>query len=538
MRRFLSGKRSSLPSPITNAISLAWLGAVIAVALFLVYKLADLHEPFAFGHARWADAYAYIFARAHLDFGLSRTFGLNVENVTLSGEPIFYLSGPPLGGLLQALIVNLLGGEFWTIRVLPLLFTLVNVWLIALLVRRNSTGVTAPLAIMLVLGMPFVLEYGSSNEGLQGFAIAAGLAGYLSYMRFLSNTHWASLLISAICFALGMGFNWLSGFMAMAMLAHLWLQPLSLRTKVIASALTGVALSFVVFILLIQQGMATGEFLYPFKRALQRVGAAQDVVGWGELIELQLRRYWGYFGPVVSVLSLYWLLRRIFPKPNWGPRDTLAILIWVPGLVYGFLLRDAAYHHDFLLLGFLPGAAFMSTMGLLMLITDLDQAKVRPWKQRLAGVVVVLLLGLHAVGAVRSAQNFERQEQQDLVEGGARLAWHLKDMPVGIPLVADRSVVIGLRVDRLTKEQYGSLWPFIDYLVRRPVRIVQNMEDLRGLLCKGKGGILIQESRSAESAGKRIQVPTEWVAKRSEFDWILVHHLNTRPPPGCFYSSD
>lgn len=542
---------TTAPSASSSVIStrLAWAVALVAALAFLVYRLIDLHEAFAFGHTRWSEAYTFWFARAHLDLGLSTTLGLNVEGVTGSGEPIFYLSAPPLGGLMQAVAVYSLGGEFWTVRVLPLLFTLINAGLIAVLAYRKSIALAAPLAVTLFLGMPFVLEYGASNEGWQAYAIAAGLVGYLAYMRFLASGSWGPMVVSAASFALGLGFNWLAGFMALAMLAHLWFQPLFIRAKVKATVLTSVVLGVAVLVLLFQQGLATGDYLYPFKRALERSQLPHDeVIGWGPLIKLQLSRYWSYFGPVVTVLSVYWLLRRLLPKPSWSAADTWAILIWSPGLVYSLLLREAAYQHDYLMLGFLPGATLVATLGLIRFITDVGRVTAHwPGSKWLAGLMVALLLGIHVAGAVRSAQNFEHQEDEDLLRGGARIAFYLKDLPADVVLASDWSASMASRIDKHSQKRYASLAPFVDYLVRRPVLVVKDIEELRDLMCKtgqsGKKLVLLQQQMKGlvtkrvrivdGVAVEKVQVPPEWVMQRRDFDKVAVLHLGTFPASGC-----
>lgn len=521
--------------PSNTAICLMWAAALAAIAAFVVYKLHDLREPFAFGHARWADAYTYLFARAHLDFGLATTLGLNVEGVTGSGEPIFYLSAPPLGGLMQAVAVFSLGGDFWTVRVLPLLFNLITCGLIGIFAYRQRGALAAALAILLFLGMPFVIKYGASNEGHQIYAIAAGLAGYLIYLRFLASNRWKLLIVSLGCFGLGLAFNWLAGFMALTLLLHLLLQPLSMRVKGMATLLAGAMLGGVALILLVQQGIATGEFLYPLRRALERSSAPQgELVPLDALIERQLSRYWNYFGPVVAILNMYWLLRRLLPKPNWGASDTWAILMWLPGLVYGFLLRHAAYNHDFLMLGFMPGVTFMAALGMLNMMSDLNKTTVQ-WIEgrQLAGLAVALLLGMHAVGAVRSAQNFERQETWDLDQGGARVALHLQALPTSSVLAADGSAHMATRIDAVTGKEYASIHPYFDYLMRRPVRAVDDIQALHDLLCEGEQTdrpvILLQTGTS----GRQVLVPEEWVAQLYGFDRVVVLHLRLPPAAMC-----
>jgi len=530
--------RTAPSSPLPAALApfihwLAWL-ALLALAGFAGYKLHDLFEPLAFGHPRWSEAYIYWFARAHLDLGLATTAGLNVEGVTASGQPIFYLSHPPLAGLMQAVMVNWLGGEFWTVRVLPLLFNLINAGLLALLAWRLAGALAAPVAVILLLGMPFILEYGSSNESYQVFAMTAGLSGYLIYLHFLVNRRWLTLLAALGCFALGLGFTWLSGFMALAMLAHLWLQELDLRSKLLASLLAGAVLGAAALLLLAQQGLATGDFLYPFKRAMERSNApAGLVVTWASLLKVQSARYFGYFGPIVSALTAYWLLRRLAPKPDWRAVDTWALLIWMPGLVYGFLLRDVAHQHDFLMLGFAPGAALMATLGLMDLLRDGDRL-LRGRRTYLA-LLLAAVLGLHAVGAVRSAKNFEEQEALDLARGAARTAFHLRDLPAATLLAADPTARMAVLRDAVDGADYVSLLPYLDYLVRRPVRAVDDLASLRTLTCTAtnSGRPLVVLQTGTARARSRLSIPPEWVQASHQFDQVSAVHIKPMPEQQC-----
>jgi len=534
-----------------------WICVLIGIISFLIYELHDLREPFAHGHTRWAEAYTYWFARAHMDFGAGITHGLNVEGVTKSGEPIFYLSALPLVGLVQAAVVSMMGGEYWTIRVLPLITTLLFVGLLAVFSYRTIGARAAPLAVLLLLGMPYVLEYGASNAGRLILVTAFGLAGYLGYSRFLLTRKHQPLMVSAAMFACGMCFGWHAGFMALAVIAHLWFQDLPVRSKFVATFMLGAVLGGVVIAVLLQQGFATGDFLYPLRRALERGGSphAQGAsITWTALLQLQASRYWSYYGPVVAGLSVYWFVRRLLPRPSWSTTDTWAVLAWLPGLVFGLLLRDAAYRHDFLMLGFLPGAVLIATLGLLNLMDDLERAPVaRPKGKRVAALAAGLLLGIHAVGAVRSAQSFERQEHADLVGGAARLAWYLRQVPDDGRLMADWSVGMASRVDGRTGERYVSLQPFIDYLVRRPVRVVSDVGDLRKQLCKAgqpDGKLILLQAKKEENAGAKrarivdgvavgkVAVPPEWISRQQDFDNVRVLHLNTLAAPECIAGQD
>lgn len=519
---------------------LAWSALLIALLGFVAYGLHDLYEPFAFGHVRWSNAYLYWFARAHLDLGLATTHGLNVEGVTGSGEAIFYLSHPPLAGLMQAAMVSWMGGEFWTVRLLPLLFNLFNAGLVTALAWRLAGPRLAPLAGLLFLGMPFIVEYGTSNESYQAYAMSAGMSGYLVYLRFLENRRWPILFLALCCFSLGMGFTWLGGFMALAMLAHFWLQAGSRREKLFATLLVGATLGSVALILLMQQGLVADDFFYPLKRALERSNApTHAVVTWGDLIKLQSSRYFNYFGPVVSLLSTYWLLRRIVPRRDWRAADTWALLIWMPGLIYGFLLRDVAQQHDFLMLGLAPGAALMALLGVEALIRDISSAL--RWRgATLAGVAVAALLGTHALGAYRSAQSFEAQEAIDLERGAARVALYLREESPDTLLAATATARMTTSRDSRDGVEYASLLPFLDYLVRRPVRAVDDLEMLRTLACDAtrSGHPLLLLRTDATRQRDTLEIPPAWIASTHGFDQVVVTHLAAMPPTQCPAGSD
>jgi hypothetical protein len=516
-------------------IFMAFAIAVVAGIAFIGYQLHDVRAPFAFGHKLWAEAYVYEFARAHLDLGLAVTRGLNVEGVTGSGAPIFYLSAAPLTGLLQAGAVWLFGGEPWTVRVLPLLLNSTNAALLALLLYRWAGVMAALLSVPLFLGAPFIIEYGSSNEGVQVYAITLGLGAYILYQRFLAGAGWLALIAAFGMLGVGVGFNWLAGFMAFAMLAHLWLQPISVRMKlratIIAAGIVGVA----ILLVLVHQGIATGDFTYPLRRAVERNHATGDTpILWTPLLQLQASRYWNYFGPVVAGLDVYWLVRRVLPRPLWRPVDTWLAFMWIPGLVYALLLRDAAYHHDFLMLGFTPAAVGMASVAIVSLMED----AVAVVGNRASGLPVMIaagVLAIHAVGAVRSAQNFQRQAALDLAQGVARVAYRLRDLPAGTILAADRTARMASLRDPRDGAEYVSLFPTLDYLVRRPVYAVDDVETLQALRChaarSGRSLVLLQTGASRERS--RFAVPLDAISQTESFDQVKIIHLADYPAARC-----
>jgi hypothetical protein len=324
--------------------------------------------------------------------------------------------------------------------------------------------------------------------------------------------------------------------MALAMLAHFWLQPGPLSDKVRATLLAGVILGATALLFLMQQGLATGDFLYPFKRALERSNAPPgSVITWGEITRLQVGRYWNYYGPLTTALTLYWLGRRLLPRPAWRAADTWAVLIWAPGLVYGFLLRDVAHQHDFLMLGLAPGAALMATLGLIQVLRDISSLAGQRHGPRLMGAALALLLAVHALGAVRSARNFEEQEALDLEKGASRMAFHLRALPADTLLAADSSARMALRHDDRDGHDYVSLLPFLDYFARRPTHAADDLQALGRLACEatrsGRPLVLLQTGTQRNQGS--LQVPEDWVSASYRFDQTYAVHLAPRPLATC-----
>jgi hypothetical protein len=516
-----------------------WLFAFVITSCFVAFHLHDFREPFAYGHARWADAYSYRFARSHLDAGLAVTRGLNVEAFTASGDPIFYLSGPPLKGLVQAAVVWIAGGEFWSIRILPLIGNLLGAAALGAVAGRLMSAQAVPLTAAMALFTPFAVLYGASNEGGQIPAIVVGLLAWLAYLRFVATRRWRLAATAAALWSIGLAFNWLAGFMALALIAHLWSGSLPTAVKRQFTGLVVAGLAFTALILLLQQGQATGQYFYPLRRAVERSGVYPAMrVSWSHLAALQVDRYWTLFGPALVLLQGYWLLRRLAPSPNWTSADSALLALWCPGLVYGFLLRHAAESHDFLLLGFLPGTVLMAGKGFQELWADLAKLRRAGAMGRLAAwFTLALLLGVQAVHVVRFGLDVEAKEARDLAQGAARVAPVLAKLPVNTLVVADRSASIGSKVDSVTGARYVTIAPFVDYLVRRPVRGVDDPAELLALVCSagadGRRVVLIQMMHRESVPKLALRVPDELVARTVRYDQVLMRDLRVPPDHRC-----
>ena len=505
-----------------------------AVLAFLAYKLHDFTEPFAYGHARWSDAYLYWFGMMHCDLGYAATGFLNTEGITGSGELIHYRSIGPLEGIVHSLFLCLTDGALWAVRVLPLLASLALLALLTGIQRRFRDGGNPAVLAVLLLASPFLLKYGTSDAGFWALPLTLGTAGWYLYLRFLAQGRQALLNLSILCFTLGVFANWQAGFMGLPVFLHIALSPLPWRRKLGTLALFAGGIALATAIVLLHQGLVTGDYLYPFRRVLERsegVDPTGGSIGWGELLMLQLRRFADYFGPVAALLAGYWFIDSAIRRTLFRDGNGWTLSFLATGLFYGFLFRNAAYIHDFLIAGFLPGFMLAAAGGADLFYRHLGKFHPRAWKGGAGAAALGLLLTAHVAIGVRSAAMFETSEARDLTRGEASvalyLARHLGEQQI---LAADWSSGYH-RTMGSDGRVYANLRPHLAYLTRRPVRFVDTPAALGALLeeagAAGKEVVLVQLQKGA--ASEVLPVPGAWIAGSHRFDQGRILTLRRGP---------
>src|SRR5688500_7775532 len=135
----------------------------------------------------WSTSYFSIAARnlvrdgfVNLRGGIYLTAGENFE----MGQREFYAGHPPMTAWLLAGWMKMLGpyGQSdWAIRALPLLFTVVNLLLLWVLVKRVFGAATATVAMILASMMPMVAFY-SQNVNMEPFVMTFMLGAALGYL--------------------------------------------------------------------------------------------------------------------------------------------------------------------------------------------------------------------------------------------------------------------------------------------------------------------------------------------------------------------
>ncbi|MDA9981316.1 hypothetical protein N9H39_00955 [Gammaproteobacteria bacterium] len=494
---------------------------VISIGAFLLYKLHDLTEPFAYGHTRWVDATFYWFGMMHVELGLDMTGMMNVEGFTENDELFYYRSFGPLTSLAHAGLLYVFNGEPWAVRIFPLLANLLNLVLLSRLGVMWLGQRSIVYLTVLYLGSPFLLKYGASDAGFLSFSMTLGLGGWVLYHRFLENGRRSILYCSLICFAVGVGFSWQAGFMALPIYLHMLFGNHPIAEKRRQIALFSLLMAISILTVLVHQGVVTGDYLYPLRRVLERSDAnvATGTISWVGLVEIQGGRMWGYFGPVVCILSGYWLIRRVFKPALWSVEDIWIGGLFLTGSFLGLFIKQAAFYHDYLMLGFAPGLMLAAAAGGMDIKKDIGSLFTGKRLRNVGWVVASVLLIIHAALAIKSARYFEIQEQNDLNGGEAQVAYYLRDsLPANAVLVSDASSGYHTMVSTDNKV-YGNLRPHLAYLTRRPVRFVESVAELERVLFEtrqtGRVVAIVQLDYGNNAGG--LNIPSEWIVTSQSF---------------------
>jgi hypothetical protein len=494
------------------------------VALFAAYKLHDFSEPFAYGHARWSDAYLYWFGMMHLDLGLHTTMLMNVEGIMDTGELIYYRSIGPLEGMVHALFIYMFNGAHWAVRIPPLIGTFIIFHGLFKINRRFSGLETGVILALLFFTSPFILKYGSSDAGFLSLPLSLGVLGWLSYLRFLENDRPVFIYSSMACFAIGVLSNWQAGFMALPVFIHILLFKRPFSWSITKLAVFCCLMLFAIGAVLLQQGVVTGDYYYPIKRVVERSAAVDnmgDSLTWLRLLTVQARRAIDYFGLATCFFFLYWLARNLISSTLWKGASGWIFSFVLTGLFYGFLFRNAAFIHDFLMLPFLPGVMLGATAGVFVLYSDLNLVLPSSRKRQYltSTLPIAALLALQLYMGVHSAVIFEEKETTDIANGEASVALYLSEtLSDKHLLVADRSS--GYHPTSSSKgEIFGNLKPHLAYLTRRPVRYIRNNQDLEELLDQNAstGKIITLVKLNHGPFAGSVKVPEKWVMERHDF---------------------
>lgn len=341
-----------------------WLKVSTAIAALVVAILCSAHldQMFLDGHLGYAGSLRGVIGRNYLRYDPLdiRLAPLQNGGPTQDAEPSVRFNHPPLSGMLVGLAFSVSGGPSEAAaRIVPILFSVLTVPLLAGFVRRLWGDTTAVIAVLLWCLSPFVAIYGAmvSYEPLVICFWALTLWGWSQWR--LDETPRASLIVVAVGAILGIWTDWpmvalLCGLLALELVETFRRRPRrpAMLLTLVASLLGGLGLLAVYYLLILDIDGDGLESLYRARSSLGRWNA------WDVLVHISQRTVALLTWPLAIAAAAGFILairRRSAP---------LMLLLGLvgPGLGLLFLLPQHAVIHCFSAWYLLPGVAISAAL--------------------------------------------------------------------------------------------------------------------------------------------------------------------------------
>lgn len=440
---------ASLPAGRANLL-FALLVALSAAVLGL-----QAGEAFVGRHEGWNAAVYSAAARAHLLYGLGTTrLGVivNGDQVPPAGF-IYYTNHPPLLPLMLAASFAVFGEREWAARLVPILCSLVSLWLvwrIGVRLRGQAYGLLAAAVFALV---PMNAFYGRMVDH-EAPVLTAVLAALHAYLRWRDGEGRGGFLASLLWLAVAMAIGWPGYYMAGLLAAHHLLAARGARRDRRVLLYPVLALvSFGVFLLHVLWLRGAGGFDELVAQFVTRTSAhtadftegAARRFSWPGFAVLWAGRAYKLFTLPVLVAALFelWDAARRRGDPAARARG-IALLLTAFAAVHLLLFRQGAWVHDYW--GFYLSAplAFLAAGGVLGLVPGRPAPRVAAFF-----LLLFVLAALPRIRALHAADDEQVMPFARLVAAHAhhgelvstnegfvkpQVAWYARRDPIESPL--------------------------------------------------------------------------------------------------------
>ncbi len=228
------------------------LAILVILATSTLLQSYGLNRPWSGKDVGYNGAFYSILARNYVRYGFLQTkFGPVRNNGRADpAEFKYYLNHPPLLPILVALSFKCLGVSEGAARLVPLLFTLLSLWIVYLLSREFWGEDVALAATTVASFIPISLFYGSHVEVFGPLLLFFVLLAVYAYWRWFKTDKTRYLFLSALAFCLGTFVEWDSYLLALFLPAHAFFsksQRTSKRNIVILPVLACFCLALLLF---------------------------------------------------------------------------------------------------------------------------------------------------------------------------------------------------------------------------------------------------------------------------------------------------
>jgi len=206
----------------------AWLCLVAILSYAAAVRIAVMNRPFH-RDAEGVAAYFGILGRDYFRYDWKKTYGVPVQSLGQSNNPpVFYANHPPLVPMLVAGSYGLFGYRGsgiilppdWQLRLPTVLFTLGDILLIYLLMRRRAGDRPAIISALLFAAAPITLYYGGFPDVVGSQLVFFILLTVAAYERFHDRPSLRNLLLVSAAFFPAIFTDWIACFFLPVLAIH------------------------------------------------------------------------------------------------------------------------------------------------------------------------------------------------------------------------------------------------------------------------------------------------------------------------------
>lgn len=383
------------PGSTSRRRELSLLLVVLGVALFL--RLGDFREPWSQRGWQHMGATFAIMARNFVEQGYLTTRLAPATNPEppADGSWDLFLHHPPTFPLLLSASFHALGVHEWSARLVPIVFSLLELLAVFWIARRLFGSVAGLAAAALGATLPATAFYGSHVCEL-GPVVMAGVAlAFVCYLRYLERPGPGRFALLAVTLLFAVTNDWPGAYLAGLLFLHAWYRG-HVRAAV-GLLVLGVC---VISLHLAHVHWATGHALEGGRG--------------GGLVDSFLGRSWTGIGRVggwsVVLPSLWRHLEHLYTAPvialavsglvllRGRPERGAFLVFLLAGLMHTLVFGEGAVRHEFWNITMAPS--------LLVLAGGVFQA-IRSRSRNMQVLGLVTLLGCMAIGALRTHRDFQ-----------------------------------------------------------------------------------------------------------------------------------
>lgn len=380
------------------------LAAILLIGLVALGLLTiGINKPFN-GHHDDNNAYFSQVGENYLKYGvLQLKFGQLIGSSTRE-KPEYYTHHPQLLPISLAGAIAVFGDNFWTVRLVPILFSVATVVIFYLLLRRFFNPVSGLLSVAFLMVTPMFLYFGkmADHEAPTLFFVVLSLYFYTLWRESKKHRHFVFLLLSLF---LGQWFGWPAYYLA----GILFL--LTRRFEILLLSLFdfGVFLLDVYLLTGSLIGGGLGEILI-FRTGFGQLSWAKENYTNSQLAAQEASWLYHFLTPPQFIAAIgafgVWLFSWIKTRKI-EAKDGIWLIFLAVAALHVLLFRTGAWRHDYWLYYFLPFFAWGIASGIGLL------AKIHHGKYQFPAYFFFLLL---LIGAIISGQPFFRALQDMVVK--------------------------------------------------------------------------------------------------------------------------